>query len=177
MFTLDFNIIIKYIKNVDVIDSNDIIVQRLPQSKSYLKILNISYLIKDTNVPISFNIVKRILPLTHIFNNVVLASKPRVIKAFPKSDIAIIWIDIWNIQSSFKTKFLINRYFNVENLIATIWGTNMNPRVPQCIMYNELYKVKHHCDWVWCCKANFKTNPPKLKNQKRQTMSAQLQVH
>jgi len=94
VFTLDFNTIIKYIKNVDVIDSNNIIVQRLPQSKSYLKILNISYLIKDTNVPISFNIVKRILPLTHIFNNVVLASKPRVIKAFPKSDIAIIWIDI-----------------------------------------------------------------------------------
>ena len=37
-----------------------------------------------------------------------------------KSDIAIIWIDIWDAQSSSKAKSLINRCFNIGNLIATI---------------------------------------------------------
>ena len=46
---------------------------RLPQLKSYLKILGILYLIEDTNVPISSDVVKRIIKSTHIFNDVVLA--------------------------------------------------------------------------------------------------------
>ena len=120
MSTLDLNTIKKYIKNANVIDFNDIIAPRLPQSKSYLKILDIPYLIKNTNIFISSNIVKRILELTHIFNNIVLDLKPRVIKVSSKSDIAVIWTDIWNTQSSSKAKSLINRYFNIGNLITTV---------------------------------------------------------
>ena len=67
---------------------------RLPQLKSYLKILGILYLIEDTNVPINSDVVKKIIKSTHIFNDVVLAFKLRVIKASPKSDMAIIWVDI-----------------------------------------------------------------------------------
>jgi len=44
----------------------------------------------------------------------------------------IIWIDIWDIQSSNKAKKLINRCFNIGSYIATIRGTNMNLGVPQC---------------------------------------------
>ena len=55
-----------------------------------------------------------------------------VIKVLPKSDISIIWIDIWNIQSGSKAKSLINQYFNIERYIATIRGANINPRVLQC---------------------------------------------
>jgi len=47
--TLDINTIEKYIKNLNDIDSNKVMSPRLPQSKSYLKILDIFYLIKDTN--------------------------------------------------------------------------------------------------------------------------------
>jgi len=90
VFTLELNIIKKYLKNVDVIDSNDIIASRLPQSKSYLKILKIPYLIKNTNVSISSDITKRVLQSTYIFNNVVLTSKLRIIKAFHKLDIVVI---------------------------------------------------------------------------------------
>ena len=67
---------------------------RLPQSKSYLKILEIPYYIKDTNLPITVNIVKKVFQTTYIFNNIVLASWLCIIKAFPKSDIVVIWIDI-----------------------------------------------------------------------------------
>jgi len=34
-------------------------------------------------------------------------SKPRVIKVSPKSDIAIVWIDIWDVQSGKNAKMLI----------------------------------------------------------------------
>jgi len=105
---------------------------RLSQSKSYLKLISIPYLFKKTNSYITFDEVDNILKNTHIFNNVVLASKPRVIKVSPKSDMAIIWIDIWDTQSGMKAKSLINRRFNVGSFIATICGTNMNPDVPQC---------------------------------------------
>ena len=62
----------------------------------------------------------------------VLASKSRVVKASLKSNMAVIWIDIWDVQSSSKAKSLINRYFNIENYITTIQGTNMKPGIPQC---------------------------------------------
>ena len=90
----DLSTIEKYIKNIDSIDLDDIMMSRLPQLKSYLKILGILYLIEDTNVPISSDVVKRITKSTHIFNDVVLAFKLRVIKALPKLDIVIIWVDI-----------------------------------------------------------------------------------
>ena len=83
-------------------------------------------------------------------------------------------------------KSLINRSFNIGQHIATIYGTNMNPRVPQykncwkwghitfacwihstkCLKCNGLHKLDHHCDIAWCCKSNFKINPPRLKTPK-----------
>ena len=73
--------------------SKDIQALRLPQSKSYLKIIGILYLEKNTNVPTNSDFVETIIKLSHIFNDLLLASKPRIIKASPKSDIAIVWIE------------------------------------------------------------------------------------
>jgi len=67
---------------------------RLLQSKSYLKILDISYYIKDTNLLIIPDIVERIIQTTYIFNNTILVSYLRIIKASPKLDIVVIWVDI-----------------------------------------------------------------------------------
>jgi len=78
------------IKNIDVFDLEDIIASRLPQLKSYLKILDILYLIENTNIPITSDIAKRIIKSTCIFNNIVFISKLRVIKVLPKSDIAVV---------------------------------------------------------------------------------------
>ena len=74
--------------------------------------------------------VENIIKKNHIFNNIVLALKPQIIKVFPKSDMAIIWIDIWNIQSNSKAKGLINRCFNVRSYITTVRNTNINPSIP-----------------------------------------------
>ena len=53
-------------------------------------------------------------------------SRPRIIKVFLKSDIAIIWLDIWNVQSGSKAKGLINKCFNIGSYIIMICGVNMN---------------------------------------------------
>jgi len=79
---------------------------------------------------LSSNNIEMILKQNHIFDNISLASKLRVIKVSPKSDMAIVWIDIWDIQSGANAKMLTNRCFNIGNYIATIQGANMNPGVP-----------------------------------------------
>ena len=60
-FTLDFNTIKRYIRNVNTINSNNIISPRLSQSKFYLKILDILYLIENTNISISSDVAEIIL--------------------------------------------------------------------------------------------------------------------
>jgi len=60
------------------------------QSKLYLKILDISYFIKDTNLSIILDIIKSIIKSTYIFNDIVLASYSWVIKISPKSDMAVV---------------------------------------------------------------------------------------
>ena len=76
--------------------------------------------------------VKTIIKNNYIFMNITIISRPRVIKIFPKSDIAIIWLNIWDIQSKSKAKGLINRCFNIGSYIPTIKEVNMNLEVPQC---------------------------------------------
>jgi len=79
--------------------------------------------------------VELIIKQNHIFNNTTLTSKPRVIKASSKSDMAIIWINIWDAQSGARGKNLINQCFNVRKYIATIRGANANLGIPQCKNY------------------------------------------
>jgi len=83
-------IIEKYIKNLNDIDFDDIISLRLSKSKLYLKILGISYFVENINLPLSFDIIERIIKSTYIFNDIVLVSCPYVIKVSLKSDMAVI---------------------------------------------------------------------------------------
>ena len=71
-----------------------------------------------------------IIKFTHIFNNIYIISKLYVIKISPKSDMAIIWVNIWDSQSGILARTLINQYFNVGSYITTIQDANMNPEVP-----------------------------------------------
>jgi len=96
-----------------------------------LKIIGISYFSHDKSQEhLSSSNVEQIIKQNQIFNNVIFASKPQVIKVSPKSDMSIIWIDIWNVQSRSKAKSLINQYFNVGRYITIIRGANMNPNIP-----------------------------------------------
>ena len=86
----DLNIVKKYMKELNDADLNNIMSPRLPQSKSYLKILGIPYFLENTNLSIIPNIIERVIKYTHIFDNIVLASYSWVIKTSPKSDMAMI---------------------------------------------------------------------------------------
>jgi len=183
---LDFQAIEKYIKSTVCIEAEHVELPRLSQSKLYLKIIGILYLSEHTNTHITLDDVERILKSNYIFNDIFLASKSRIIKVSPKSDMSIIWIDIWDTQSRSKAKSLINRRFNVGSFIVTIHGANMNPGIPQCkncwkwghstsvckiqgtkcVKYNGPHQTIHHHEFVWCCKANDKTNPPRLETKK-----------
>jgi len=127
----DLSIIENYFKSVEGINSNDIPSPRLPQSKSYLKIMGLPYLRTDGNKITSKNIIDFIKHI-NLFENISLATKPHIIKASPKSDMAIIWFDIWDTQNGSKAKLLINHSFNLGHHIAMVRATNMNPGVPQC---------------------------------------------
>jgi len=76
------------------------------------------------------DVVEIIIRNNHIFNNITVASRSRIIKVLPKSDIAIIWLDVWNAQSESKAKGPINRYFNIGNYIAAIQDIDMNLYIP-----------------------------------------------
>jgi len=132
MLPSDLQTIEQYIKNVNNINSNNMLTSHLLQSKHYLKIIDISYLIENTNTSINSSVIETILKNTYFFNNISLASKLRIIKVSLKSDIAIIWVDIWDSQSDTSAKTLINHCFNVESHIITVHDTNANSEVPQC---------------------------------------------
>ena len=145
----------------------------------------------DHQTKLTSNDIKNILKQNYIFNNISLALKPRVIKISLKSDMALVWIDIWDVQSGKNAKMLINRCFNVENFITTIRGANMNSGIPlckncwkwgyatlscriqgaKCVKCNSSHKSEHHREFSWCCKANDKTNPPRLETKKGEPCS------
>ena len=114
----DLSTIKKYVKNINNINSDNIDCPHLPKSKSYLKIIGLPH--NTENGMLTPEVVKGVLKDSHLFENVVLASKPRVIKVSPKSDMAVVWVDLWNSQSGSLAKNIINCCFNIGQYIATI---------------------------------------------------------
>ena len=129
---LDFQEIEKYVKNSLSSDTDKVSSPRLPQLKLYLKIVSILFISEKTSNHVSLDKIKNVLKNNHLFNDIVLISKPRIIKVSPKSNMDIIWIDIWDTQNGLNAKKVINQRFNIGNYIATVWGANMNSGVPQC---------------------------------------------
>jgi len=72
----DLSIVEKYIKELNNVNSDNVISSKLPQFKLYLKILDISYFLDTTNLSVMSDIIKRVIKSTHIFNDIVLASYP-----------------------------------------------------------------------------------------------------
>ena len=91
---LEISIISNYFKNCNNIDLNNIQDTCLSQSKFYLKILSIPYTLEGTNMPINFKTMEVFIKTLHIFNNINITSKPYIVKVSPKSDMAIVWINI-----------------------------------------------------------------------------------
>jgi len=79
----------KYVKNLENIDSTQVETPQLPQSKLYLKIIDIPYYPHrsyNSQEHLSSKDIKDIIKQNQIFDNITLVSKLRVIKVSPKSD-------------------------------------------------------------------------------------------
>jgi len=87
---LDLQEIKRCVKNSLCVEADQINFLRLLQSKLYLKIVSIPYLTKQSNTCLFSDNIEKILKSNHIFNDIVLASKLRVIKISPKSDMSIV---------------------------------------------------------------------------------------
>jgi len=59
---------------------------------------------ENTNIPITADFIESAIKVNYIFNNLLLTSKLQVIKASSKSNMAIMWMNIWDIQSRYKAK-------------------------------------------------------------------------
>jgi len=86
--TSDLSTIEKYIKNISNINSDSIVSPHLPKSKSYLKIIGLSH--KMENGLITSDFVESVIKELHLFEDIMLVSKPCIIKASSKSDIAVV---------------------------------------------------------------------------------------
>jgi len=87
---LDLQTMKKYVKNANQINMENVQAPHLLQSKLYFKIIGLPYLMNNMNVPLNLEVVEKILKNNYIFNNISLASRPRIIKISPKLDMAII---------------------------------------------------------------------------------------
>ena len=123
----------QYIKNSNEVNALQVEEPRLSKSKSYLKIIGIPYYTHNNSQECLISSdIETILKQNQIFDNISLAFKLWVIKVLSKSNMSIVWINIWDVQSRTNAKMLINRCFNIGKYIATIQGANMNPGVSQC---------------------------------------------
>ena len=84
------SIIKKYLKENENIDLDYINSPCLSKFKSYSKILGLSYTLDNTNLPITSKIIKKVIKESYIFNDIVLASKSQIIKAFFKSNMVVV---------------------------------------------------------------------------------------
>ena len=87
----NLQIIGQYIKRSEDINELQVEELHLPQSKSYLKIIGILFFSNSkTQDCLNVSDVKNMLKQNQIFDNIKLASRPRVIKVSPKSDMSIV---------------------------------------------------------------------------------------
>ena len=86
---LNLSTIEKYLKNV-ILESIES--PHLLKSKSYMKIIELPYS-SELGV-LSPDYLDGIVVKSHLFKDMTLASKPRIIKGSPKSDKAVVWVNI-----------------------------------------------------------------------------------
>ena len=177
----ELEVIKQWLKKTAGLGESTEVEPRLPQSKSFLKILSVPYWDSKSSLPITPAQVEAALSNSPLFEGISLASTPCIMKASPSSDMSVIWIDIWDSQKHSKGKTLINRSFNFGRHTATVWGTAMHPGVAQCRncwcwghpthaccaqgakcqKCGGPHRVENHRLLAWCCKANTKSNPPR----------------
>jgi len=103
---INLSTIKKYLKNVKNVNPDSIEISCLPKSKLYMKIIGLPHKIEQGVITPDY--IEGVLKDMHLFKDIILASKLCIIKALPKSDMAVVWVDIWDSQSGSCAKNIIN---------------------------------------------------------------------
>ena len=182
---LNLSTIEKYLKSIQNVNSDSIKSPRLPKSKLYMKIIGLPYKIEQD--VISPDYIESILKETHLFKDVMLASKPHVIKASPKSDIVVVWVNIQDSQSGSLVKNIINHHYCqryqyeprcpiVQELLEVGTFDTQLPfsylQVCQ-VLWSSYYQIPQRESIVLYRQQESKLN----SHQERQAMSSHLQMH
>ena len=109
---LNLSMIKKYLKNIQNINLDSIESLYLSKSKSYMKIVGFSY--SSESGVLTSDVMEAVLKKSHLFKDTILASKPRIIRASPKSNKVMVWVNIWDSQSGSCVKNIINCRFNIR---------------------------------------------------------------
>ena len=91
---LDLSTIKKFLKNINNVNLDSIKSFCLLKFKLYMKIVELSHKLDQKVITPDF--IKGVLKESHLFKDIILASKPCIIKASSKLDMAVVWIDIWD---------------------------------------------------------------------------------
>jgi len=86
----ELEVIKQWLKKVAGLAASTVVEPRLPQSKSFLKILGIPYWGNNSSLPTTQAQVESVIANTPIFEGVVLASRPCIMKVSPSSDMSVI---------------------------------------------------------------------------------------
>ena len=73
-----------------MVEENSEVEPRLPQSKSFLKVLDVPYWDSKTSLHVTPAQVAEALSSSPLFEGVILASMPRIMKVSPSSDMSVI---------------------------------------------------------------------------------------
>jgi len=87
---VELEVIKQWLKKVAGLAASTVVEPRLPQSKSFLKILGIPYWGNNSSLPTTQAQVESVIANTPIFEGVVLASRPCIMKVSPSSDMSVI---------------------------------------------------------------------------------------
>ena len=86
----ELEVIKQWLKKGAGLKASTVVEPRLLQSKSFLKILGVPYWGNNASIPITQAQVEAVIANTPVFEGVVLASRPRIMKASPSSDMSVI---------------------------------------------------------------------------------------
>ena len=89
-FAAELEVIKQWLKKTAGLGEITEVEPRLPQSKSFLKVLGIPYWDSKSSLPITPAQVAEALSSSPLFEGVTLASMPCIMKASPSSDMSII---------------------------------------------------------------------------------------
>ncbi|KAF9442277.1 Gag-like protein [Macrolepiota fuliginosa MF-IS2] len=149
----------------------------LPQSKSYLKVINIPFF---KTLPYASGDVRAAFAQSPLAPHLNLMDKPRIVCISRASNMCTTWFKIWDSQQGTSAQYLVRRTVMVNRVGSPIYAAKVNQGKSLCQkcwhwghptntccwlgyicpICGGPHQRDHHCMLCGPCKGNPKANPP-----------------